>query len=69
MMVWSTDIILSWLYVCCKITNSHCFFMHRASYCDGKLKAPAKPCAGNQGTLISVNRYISSNNKKYEILD
>ncbi|XP_053476665.1 DNA mismatch repair protein Mlh1 isoform X3 [Ictalurus furcatus] len=27
---------------------------YRASYCDGKLKAPAKPCAGNQGTLISV---------------
>ncbi|XP_060781490.1 DNA mismatch repair protein Mlh1 [Neoarius graeffei] len=27
---------------------------YRASYCDGKQKAPAKPCAGNQGTLISV---------------
>ncbi|KAL6487891.1 hypothetical protein MHYP_G00045170 [Metynnis hypsauchen] len=27
---------------------------YRASYCDGKLKAPSKPCAGNQGTLISV---------------
>ncbi|KAG7334305.1 hypothetical protein KOW79_002712 [Hemibagrus wyckioides] len=27
---------------------------YRASYCDGKLKAPPKPCAGNQGTLISV---------------
>ncbi|XP_062851880.1 DNA mismatch repair protein Mlh1 [Trichomycterus rosablanca] len=27
---------------------------YRASYCDGKLKAPPKPCAGNQGTQISV---------------
>ncbi|XP_036430930.1 DNA mismatch repair protein Mlh1 [Colossoma macropomum] len=27
---------------------------YRANYCDGKLKAPSKPCAGNQGTLISV---------------
>ncbi|XP_066546561.1 DNA mismatch repair protein Mlh1 [Amia ocellicauda] len=27
---------------------------YRASYCDGKLKAPAKPCAGNQGTQITV---------------
>ncbi|KAM9476597.1 DNA mismatch repair protein Mlh1 [Clarias gariepinus] len=27
---------------------------YRASYCDGKLKGPVKPCAGNQGTLISV---------------
>ncbi|KAF5898780.1 DNA mismatch repair protein Mlh1, partial [Clarias magur] len=27
---------------------------YRTSYCDGKLKGPVKPCAGNQGTLISV---------------
>ncbi|KAM4028448.1 DNA mismatch repair protein Mlh1 isoform 1-T1 [Anomaloglossus baeobatrachus] len=27
---------------------------YRASYADGKLKAPPKPCAGNQGTQISV---------------
>ncbi|XP_044148760.1 DNA mismatch repair protein Mlh1 isoform X1 [Bufo gargarizans] len=27
---------------------------YRASYSDGKLKAPPKPCAGNQGTQISV---------------
>ncbi|XP_073406005.1 DNA mismatch repair protein Mlh1 isoform X2 [Dendrobates tinctorius] len=26
---------------------------YRASYADGKLKAPPKPCAGNQGTQIS----------------
>ncbi|XP_025040919.1 DNA mismatch repair protein Mlh1 isoform X3 [Pelodiscus sinensis] len=26
----------------------------RASYCDGKPKAPPKPCAGNQGTQITV---------------
>ncbi|XP_037321227.1 DNA mismatch repair protein Mlh1 [Pungitius pungitius] len=27
---------------------------HRASYSDGKLKGPPKPCAGNQGTQILV---------------
>ncbi|KAI1894235.1 hypothetical protein AGOR_G00113730 [Albula goreensis] len=27
---------------------------YRASYCDGKLKAPPKPCAGNQGTQITA---------------
>lgn len=27
----------------------------RASYSDGKLKAPPKPCAGNQGTQILVS--------------
>ncbi|XP_075683084.1 DNA mismatch repair protein Mlh1 isoform X2 [Rhinoderma darwinii] len=27
---------------------------YRASYADGKLKAPPKPCAGNQGTQIAV---------------
>ncbi|KAE8597185.1 hypothetical protein XENTR_v10016382 [Xenopus tropicalis] len=27
---------------------------YRASYADGKLKTPPKPCAGNQGTQISV---------------
>ncbi|XP_053570432.1 DNA mismatch repair protein Mlh1 [Bombina bombina] len=27
---------------------------YRASYADGKLKAPPKPCAGNQGTQITV---------------
>lgn len=27
---------------------------YRGSYADGKLKAPPKPCAGNQGTQISV---------------
>lgn len=26
----------------------------RASYEDGKLKGPIKPCAGNQGTQINV---------------
>lgn len=34
--------------------NSVCVFFHRASYCDGKLKGPPKPCAGNQGTQICV---------------
>ncbi|XP_018413303.1 PREDICTED: DNA mismatch repair protein Mlh1 isoform X3 [Nanorana parkeri] len=27
---------------------------YRANYADGKLKAPPKPCAGNQGTQITV---------------
>ncbi|XP_028904812.1 DNA mismatch repair protein Mlh1 isoform X1 [Ornithorhynchus anatinus] len=27
---------------------------YRASYSDGKLKSPPRPCAGNQGTLITV---------------
>uniref|UniRef100_A0A8C5PIK9 DNA mismatch repair protein MLH1 n=1 Tax=Leptobrachium leishanense TaxID=445787 RepID=A0A8C5PIK9_9ANUR len=27
---------------------------YRGNYADGKLKAPAKPCAGNQGTQITV---------------
>uniref|UniRef100_H3AH00 DNA mismatch repair protein MLH1 n=1 Tax=Latimeria chalumnae TaxID=7897 RepID=H3AH00_LATCH len=27
---------------------------YRGNYCDGKLKAPPKPCAGNQGTQITV---------------
>lgn len=30
----------------------------RASYADGKLKGPAKPCAGNQGTQILVSLKI-----------
>ncbi|KAK3573578.1 hypothetical protein QTP86_028182, partial [Hemibagrus guttatus] len=41
---------------------------YRASYCDGKLKAPPKPCAGNQGTLISVIHCISFNNDKCDQL-
>uniref|UniRef100_A0AAY4DZM5 DNA mismatch repair protein Mlh1 C-terminal domain-containing protein n=1 Tax=Denticeps clupeoides TaxID=299321 RepID=A0AAY4DZM5_9TELE len=35
-----------------KTADSKCAY--RASYCDGKLKAPPKPCAGNQGTHIMV---------------
>ena len=31
-------------------------FPSRGSFCDGKLKAPVKPCAGNQGTQIMVSR-------------
>lgn len=40
--------------LCFFIKRSDFGFVYRASYCDGKLKAPPKPCAGNQGTLISV---------------
>ncbi|XP_051508036.1 DNA mismatch repair protein Mlh1 [Myxocyprinus asiaticus] len=35
-----------------KTADAKCAY--RASYCDGKLKSSPKPCAGNQGTLISV---------------
>ncbi|KAM9187850.1 DNA mismatch repair protein Mlh1 [Dugong dugon] len=35
-----------------KTADGKCAF--RASYADGKLKAPPKPCAGNQGTQITV---------------
>ncbi|XP_048060455.1 DNA mismatch repair protein Mlh1 [Megalobrama amblycephala] len=35
-----------------KTADAKCAY--RASYSDGKLKSPPKPCAGNQGTLISV---------------
>lgn len=33
--------------------NNYLFF-YRAFYKDGKLKAPPKPCAGNVGTIITV---------------
>ncbi|XP_048451790.1 DNA mismatch repair protein Mlh1 [Rhincodon typus] len=35
-----------------KTADGKCAF--RASYCDGRLKASPKPCAGNQGTQITV---------------
>lgn len=35
-----------------KTADAKCAF--RASYSDGKIKAPPKPCAGNQGTQILV---------------
>ncbi|KAI3363017.1 hypothetical protein L3Q82_011686 [Scortum barcoo] len=35
-----------------KTADAKCAY--RASYCDGKLKGPPKPCAGNQGTQILV---------------
>ncbi|XP_048384844.1 DNA mismatch repair protein Mlh1 isoform X2 [Stegostoma tigrinum] len=35
-----------------KTADGKCAF--RASYSDGRLKAPPKPCAGNQGTQITV---------------
>ena len=31
------------------------FIYFRGQYCDGKLKAPVKPCAGNIGTQIAVS--------------
>ncbi|XP_065152161.1 DNA mismatch repair protein Mlh1 [Paramisgurnus dabryanus] len=35
-----------------KTADAKCAY--RANYCDGKLKSSPKPCAGNQGTLVSV---------------
>ncbi|NXD27368.1 MLH1 protein, partial [Spelaeornis formosus] len=35
-----------------KTADAKCAF--RATYSDGKIKAPPKPCAGNQGTQITV---------------
>ncbi|XP_039592376.1 DNA mismatch repair protein Mlh1 isoform X2 [Polypterus senegalus] len=32
---------------------------YRANYCDGKLKVPPKPCAGNQGTQISHGETVA----------
>lgn len=40
------------LFIKCCITYS--FENSRASYLDGKLKSPPTPCAGNQGTVITV---------------
>ncbi|KAF6208436.1 hypothetical protein GE061_016892 [Apolygus lucorum] len=40
------------LTITTKTAAQQCAF--RAQYEDGKLKGPPKPCAGNQGTLISV---------------
>lgn len=42
-----------WLSILLDTNNLQCF-LTRASYSDGKLKAPPKPCAGNQGTQITV---------------
>ena len=39
---------------------------YRASYSDGKLQAPPKPCAGNQGTLITVEDLFLQHNHKEE---
>lgn len=35
------------------ILSAH-FTFHRASYADGRVKNPIKPCASNQGTQITV---------------
>lgn len=34
--------------------TTYFYFLPRASYSDGKIKAPPKPCAGNQGTQVMV---------------
>lgn len=36
------------------------YFLPRATYSDGKIKAPPKPCAGNQGTQITVGFCVRS---------
>lgn len=42
-----------------KLQWGHNCLCCRASYSDGKLKAPPKPCAGNQGTQILVSLWMS----------
>lgn len=50
----------SFIFICpclpsCKARCQTTFyFLPRATYSDGKIKAPPKPCAGNQGTQIMV---------------
>lgn len=46
--------VLSWMRSCGVLMMFWC----RASYTDGKLKGPPKPCAGNQGTQILVSLKI-----------
>uniref|UniRef100_A0A4W3IC65 DNA mismatch repair protein MLH1 n=1 Tax=Callorhinchus milii TaxID=7868 RepID=A0A4W3IC65_CALMI len=41
---------------------------YRASYCDGQLKAPPKPCAGNQGTQIAVEDLFYNINTRRKAL-
>lgn len=45
---------LNYFINCVSFVKWYFCFVYRASYSDGKLKSPPKPCAGNQGTLISV---------------
>ncbi|NWH56518.1 MLH1 protein, partial [Geococcyx californianus] len=41
---------------------------YRASYSDGKIKAPPKPCAGNQGTQITVEDLFYNVNTRRKAL-
>lgn len=46
-------VFMLWISILLDTNNLSCF-LTRASYSDGKLQAPPKPCAGNQGTQITV---------------
>uniref|UniRef100_A0A8C3F0N7 MutL homolog 1 n=1 Tax=Corvus moneduloides TaxID=1196302 RepID=A0A8C3F0N7_CORMO len=49
-----------------KTVDAKCAF--RATYSDGKIKAPPKPCAGNQGTQITVEDLFYNVNTRRKAL-
>ncbi|NWT02638.1 MLH1 protein, partial [Mionectes macconnelli] len=49
-----------------KTADAKCAF--RATYSDGKIKAPPKPCAGNQGTQITVEDLFYNVNTRRKAL-
>ncbi|XP_061852862.1 DNA mismatch repair protein Mlh1 isoform X2 [Colius striatus] len=49
-----------------KTADAKCAF--RAAYSDGKIKAPPKPCAGNQGTQITVEDLFYNVNTRRKAL-
>ncbi len=61
MLIYCSSISILFYLLCFFYKEVWLWFCLQASYCDGKLKTPPKPCAGNQGTLISVGLTVISN--------